>query len=116
MEAGKKKAAKDTPTIVAGILAIAAYFAGLNEILMLLLAGIGVMLIKNRQQLGPGSGNSRANMMLLPFSGLLAQAGSTTTAAISVGWASVFFVLLKSGLRIVRQWICAAGFFCSETS
>jgi len=92
-----KKAAKDTPTIVAGILAIAAYFAGLNEILMLLLAGIGVMLIKNRQQLGPGSGNSRANMMLLPFSGLLTQAGSTTTAAISVGWASVFLFFLKVG-------------------
>ena len=39
-----KKAAKDTPTTVAGIMAIAAYFAGFNEILLLILIGIVVML------------------------------------------------------------------------
>jgi len=36
-----KKAAKDLPTTIAGVVAVAAYFAGLNEILLLVLLGIG---------------------------------------------------------------------------
>jgi len=32
-----KKAAKDLPTTIAGVVAVAAYFAGLNEILLVLL-------------------------------------------------------------------------------
>ncbi|MEO0520743.1 MAG: chromate transporter, partial [Cyanobacteria bacterium P01_A01_bin.116] len=44
-----KKAAKDRPTTVVGALAIAAYFTGLNEVLLLFVAGISVMLIKNWQ-------------------------------------------------------------------
>ncbi|GAB4383514.1 MAG: chromate efflux transporter [Elainellaceae cyanobacterium] len=86
-----KKAAKDIPTTVAGVLAIAAYLAGLNEILLLLLVGLAVMLVKNWQRRGTTTG-----AFLLPFSGVLAQVGGATTAA-SVSWVSVFLFFLKIG-------------------
>lgn len=87
-----KKAAKDLPTIIAGVGAIAAYVAGLNEILVLILLGIVVMLVKNWQARGHTNG-----AFLLPFSGILAQVGSTTVAVTSVSWASVFLFFLKIG-------------------
>ncbi len=87
-----KKAAKDVPTIVAGIVAIAAYFAGLNEVVLLLLAGLAVMLVKNWQSRGTTTG-----AFLLPFSGAIAQIGSPLAATVSVGWASVFLFFLKIG-------------------
>jgi chromate transporter len=81
-----KKAAKDWPTIMAGMVAIAAYLAGLNEILVLIGLGIAVMLVKNR--LG-----QITRALLLPS--LFAQAGTTT--AVSVSWLSVFLFFLKIG-------------------
>ncbi|MCF2147301.1 chromate transporter [Desmonostoc muscorum LEGE 12446] len=86
-----KKAAKDAPTIIAGVAAIAAYFAGLNEILVLILLGIAVMLLKNWQSRGRITG-----AFLLPFSGVLAQV-SSTAAVTSVSWINVFFFFLKIG-------------------
>lgn len=87
-----KKAAKDLSTIIAGIGAIAGYFAGLNEILLLIVLGIAVMLLKNWQRRGQTTG-----ALLLPFSGFLAQAGTTTTAVTSVSWVNVFLFFLKIG-------------------
>lgn len=87
-----KKAAKDVPTTIAGVAAVAAYFAGLNEILLLFLLGVGVMLVKNWQRRGTITG-----AFLLPFSGILAQAGGAATAAASVSWVSVFLFFLKIG-------------------
>ncbi|AUB36324.1 chrA, chromate transporter [Nostoc flagelliforme CCNUN1] len=87
-----KKAAKDVPTIIAGMAGIAAYLAGLNEILVLILLGIAVMLVKNWQARGHTSG-----AFLLPISGILAQVGSTTAAVTSVSWISVFVFFLKIG-------------------
>ncbi|MCC5661089.1 chromate transporter [Nostoc sp. XA010] len=87
-----KKAAKDVPTIIAGIAGIAAYLAGLNEILVLILLGIAVMLVKNWQARGHTSG-----AFLLPISGILAQVSSTTAAVTSVSWISVFVFFLKIG-------------------
>ncbi|WP_445636754.1 Chromate transporter [Nostoc sp. DSM 114161] len=86
-----KKAAKDVPTIIAGVGAIATYFAGLNEILVLILLGVAVMLLKNWQSRGNITG-----AFLLPFSGVLAQVGSTT-AVTSLSWINVFFFFLKIG-------------------
>ncbi|MCC5604368.1 chromate transporter [Nostoc favosum] len=86
-----KKAAKDVPTIIAGMVGIAAYLAGFNEILVLILLGIAVMLLKNWQARGHTSG-----AFLLPISGILAQVGSTT-AVTSVSWISVFAFFLKIG-------------------
>lgn len=87
-----RKAAKDSPTVIAGIMAIAAYFAGVNEILLLLSLGIMVTLIKNWQN----DDQATNGLYLLPFSGMLAQAGAATTA-ISIGWGSVFWFFLKIG-------------------
>ncbi|BAY32751.1 chromate transport protein [Nostoc carneum NIES-2107] len=86
-----KKAAKDVPTSIAGVVAIAAYFAGLNEILVLILLGIAVMLVKNWQTRGNTTG-----AFLLPFSGVFAQIGSTV-AITSLSWVNVFFFFLKIG-------------------
>lgn len=92
-----KKAAKDVPTTVVGVIAVAAYFAGLNEVLLLLLAGLAVMLIK----VWPHRGGTNA-ALLLPVTDLLAQtgvaqAGGVAATAVSVGWASVFLFFLKVG-------------------
>lgn len=87
-----KKAIKDLPTQVAGVIAIAAYFAGYNEILILLLLGIGIMLYKNWQ-----SNSRNQSAFLLPAFGMLGQAGGATTAAVTVGWGSVFLFFLKIG-------------------
>jgi chromate transporter len=87
-----QKAAKDLPTILAGIVAIAAYFAGLNEVLLLLLLGCAVMLAKYWQR-----GGTTTGAFLLSFSGVLAQAGDTAVSTASVGWVSVFLFFLKIG-------------------
>lgn len=87
-----KKAAKDVPTTVAGVAAVAAYFAGLNEILLLVLLGIVVMLVKNWCRKGTTTG-----AFFLPFSGILAQVGGATTSVTSISWVSVFLFFLKIG-------------------
>jgi chromate transporter len=87
-----KKAAKDRPTTVVGLCAIALYFTGINEILLLLLAGLAVMLVKNWQ-----NRNNVVGGFLLPLSASLAQVGGTTATAASVGWAGVFLFFLKIG-------------------
>lgn len=88
-----KKAIKDRPTTIAAIAVIGAYFLNLNEILLLLLAGLAVTLIKN---LRPGT----TAALLLPLSGTLAQTGGTAAAATAAATPSgiqVFLFFLKIG-------------------
>ncbi|HEY9640334.1 MAG TPA: chromate transporter [Coleofasciculaceae cyanobacterium] len=87
-----KSAAKDKPTIVAGIAVVVLFFAGVNEILLLLLAGLGVMLIKNWQII-----NSRGLWLPLPLlpSGVLAQVSSAVST--SPSGMTVFLSFLKIG-------------------
>jgi chromate transporter len=102
-----KKAAKDTPTMVAGMVAIALYFSGLNELLLLLLIGLAVMLIKYWQRQGtpvgawllPVSGTLSGTTLSGTLSGTLSAgvAQGAGTTAISVGWVSVFGFFLKVG-------------------
>ena len=95
-----KKAAKDRPTTIVGVIAIAAYFIGLNEILILLLSGLAIMAIR----VWPTKGTT-AGALLLPLSGswiqTVAQVGGETGVAaatvVSVGWTSVFLFFLKVG-------------------
>ncbi|HEY9747330.1 MAG TPA: chromate transporter [Allocoleopsis sp.] len=91
-----RKAAKDGPTVIAGVVAIASYLAGMNEILVLVLLGVAVMLVKN----GSGRGNT-AGAFLLPFSEAMAQIGTSTAAIPSASGAvsgvSVFLFFLKIG-------------------
>jgi len=102
-----KKAAKNIPTIIAGILAIAGYLAGVNEILMLVVLGMAVMFVQNwpRQQKhkAPENQEPRNSLFLLPFSGFLAQVGNLinpanpANPANPVSWTSVFLIFLKIG-------------------
>jgi chromate transporter len=86
-----QKAAKDPPTVMAGIAAAAGFLAGINEIALLLAAGIAVMLIKP-----PRTGRSNlTGAFLLPILAQTGGAGLSATA--SVGWGSVFLFFLKIG-------------------
>ncbi|MEL6929882.1 MAG: chromate efflux transporter, partial [Cyanobacteria bacterium J06600_6] len=87
-----RKAVKDIPTGIAGVLAIAAYFAKFNEVLILLLLGIIIMLVKNWQNRSTGS----RGIFLLPFSSILAQTEGATTA-VSLTWGTVFLFFFKIG-------------------
>ena len=87
-----KKAIKDVPTTIAAIGVIVAYFLNLNEILLLLIAGLVVMLIKTLRWGG-------AAALLLPISGTLAPTGGAAAAATvtSPSWIQVFLFFLKIG-------------------
>jgi chromate transporter len=88
-----KKAAKDMPTRITGIVVIIAFFIGVNEILLLFLAGLGVMLFKHlKHRWGQMTGLS-----LLPVSETLAQVNNAAVTAQSPHWMSVFFFFLKVG-------------------
>lgn len=88
-----RKAIKDGPTVIAAICVIVAYFLNVNEILLLLLAGLAVMVIKNLRR---GGGIAS---LVLPFSGSLAQTGGTTAGATiaAPSWIQVFLFFLKIG-------------------
>ena len=82
-----KKAIKDIPTMMVGVAVVAAFFLGVNEILLLLLAGLVVMLSKNL--------NGTVGALLLPVSGVLAVGSSPISA--SATWLNVFLFFLKIG-------------------
>ncbi len=87
-----KKAIKDAPTVAAAIAVTAAFFLGTNEILLLLLAGLGVMVYKNWRH--------RTAAALLPVTGLLAQTGGVSPDVVAerpVTWLQAFLFFLKIG-------------------
>jgi chromate transporter len=88
-----KKAAKDIPTIIAGITVIVCYFLGINEILLLLIAGLGIMLFKNLRQ----NKNGITGALLLPVTGIFAQLGNSPNPIPSPNWLNVFLFFLKIG-------------------
>ncbi len=94
-----KQAAKDTPTSLAGLLAMAGYFAKWNEILLLVVLGVAVMLTKTQLRKPPISA-----AVLLPMAGITAQVSRTiggitsaTAPAFAVSWMQVFWFFLKIG-------------------
>lgn len=87
-----KKAVKDVPTASAWVIAIAAYLAGWNEILLLIALGIAVMLVKNWQ-----SRTRTTKLLLLPIPGIIGPIGTATTTVTSVSWTNVFLFFLKIG-------------------
>ena len=87
-----RKAAKDTPTTVVGVMVIWFFFLGVNEILLLVLAGLAVMLVKNVDV-----GRGGMGFFLIPASEILAQAGNTATTNLSLGWLKIFLFFLKVG-------------------
>lgn len=87
-----RKAIKDIPTTIAAVAVVAAFFLNVNELLLLLLAGLGVMLMKNLWRTRSGT----AGAWLLPVSLILGQTGSSPVAA-SPSWLNVFLFFLKIG-------------------
>lgn len=95
-----KKAAKDVPTTIAGILAIVGYLAGVDEILLLILLGIAVMVIKNWQNSKPTTG-----LLLFPTSSIFAQLGQASplinsgvnSGVVAASWSAIFLAFLKIG-------------------
>lgn len=91
-----KKVAKDVPTVIAGVVAIASYLAGVNEIVVLVLLGVAVMFLKNWFSRG-----NTVGAFLLPLSGAMAQIGTPTPVSLSASGAvsgvSVFLFFLKIG-------------------
>lgn len=88
-----QKAIKNVPTGLAATGVIVGYYFGMNEILLLLLAGLAVMVIDNLRS------GRQAAAWLLPFSGLVTQAGSTASTAVGIApsWIQVFLFFLKIG-------------------
>jgi chromate transporter len=81
-----RKAVKDIATTVAAVVVMVAFFLGINEIVLLLLAGLGVMVLKNRFS------THQFHSFVVP-SLLLSVQSPLTTAT----WLQVFLFFLKVG-------------------
>jgi chromate transporter len=88
-----QKAIKDAPTALAAAGVIGGYFFGINEILLLLLAGLAVMIIENLRR------GLQMSLWLVPVSGLLGRAGGSEAMAVGAppGWLQIFLFFLKIG-------------------
>jgi chromate transporter len=84
-----QKAVKDVWTAIAALCVIIGFALGANELLLLLLAGLGVTLLKNI----PKGGGREIPIVLFPS--MLAVAKPTMIA--SVSWVKVFLFFLKIG-------------------
>ncbi len=87
-----KKAVKDIPTAIASVAVIIAFFAGVNEILLLFLAGLAVLLIKNFDRI-----NGATGITLIAIAQADAQINSIVKNPSPHGWGSVFLFFLKVG-------------------
>ncbi|GBF79773.1 chromate transporter [Aphanothece sacrum] len=84
-----RKAIKDISTGITCIIIIGAFGLGINEVLLLILAGLGVMIIKNWGKSGIISS------FLLPFSYLATKVNYTPE--FSANWWRIFLFFLKVG-------------------
>jgi chromate transporter len=84
-----QKAIKDKWTEIATLSVIIAFALGANELLLLLLSGLGVTLLKN----GARGGSNKISIIMFPS--VLAIAKPMAIA--SVSWVKVFFLFLKIG-------------------
>jgi chromate transporter len=84
-----KKAVKNTSTTIGGILATVGFFFGLDEVIILLVVGLGVMISENFSK------NNIKGAFLLPFSGLFAQTSVNLTFMPS--GLNIFLAFLKIG-------------------
>jgi chromate transporter len=87
-----KSAVKNAQTAVAGAAVIALSLLGVHEILLLLLAGAGVMLFENWGRLGRAGGAAPA---LLPVPGLFGLGAAAPAGVEPASWLRVFGFFLK---------------------
>jgi chromate transporter len=85
-----QKAIKDTWTAIAALIVILTFALGANALMLLLLAGLGVTLLKN----GLKGDDGKFRLLVFP-SALLGVAAPAAIA--SVSWLQVFFYFLKLG-------------------
>ncbi|BAZ46534.1 chromate ion transporter family protein [Chondrocystis sp. NIES-4102] len=85
-----RKAAKDIPTTIAGMAVIIAFMAGVNEILLLFLAGLGVTMVKNFSQI-----NGMTSISLFTVAEVGVQVNNKSTPDLS--WGGIFLFFLKVG-------------------
>lgn len=87
-----KAAIKDLPTAIAAAVVVSLFFSGIHEILLLLLAGVGVMLVKGRRRLNLTS-------MWFPVGLFPAGLAQISPAAVptTASWLNVFLFFLKVG-------------------
>jgi chromate transporter len=85
-----RKALKSPPTALAGAAALALYFIGANEVILLFAIGLAVMLFANWKCLGKVS----AGAWLLPFGG---AAAVSSAAALPFSLPLLFLIFLKIG-------------------
>lgn len=88
-----RKAIKDVPTIIAAIVVTIFSFLQFNEIILLLVAGVGVMLYKNWRRGNQGNIGS----WVVPIMGISAQMTDSTTTVANVSVVKVFLFFLKVG-------------------
>ncbi|NJO77530.1 MAG: chromate transporter [Cyanobacteria bacterium RM1_2_2] len=91
-----KKAIKDLPTAIAGAAVIGWFFLGGNEILLLLLAGIGVMVVKAGQRKGNLTSGWLVPVGLMP-AGLAQVPQAAAVPAVTISGLNVFLFFLKVG-------------------
>ncbi len=91
-----KKAIKDLPTAIAGAAVIGWFFLGGNEILLLLLAGIGVMVVKAGQRKGNLASGWLVPVGLMP-AGLAQVPQAAAVPAVTISGLNVFPFFLKVG-------------------
>jgi len=88
-----RTAIQDWVTAIAAIAVIIAFFLNVNEILLLILAGLGVMLSQTWRSTPP---NQRFGLWLLPFTPVVAQTPASETIT-GPGVLAVFWFFLKVG-------------------
>lgn len=83
-----RKAVKDLTTAIAGLVVIILYFAGINEIALLICGGLTVMLVKNARRL---------NRQTLPMLSLFAAPIAPLAAVKMFSMPLLFLIFLKIG-------------------
>ncbi len=107
-----KKALKNRPTIGAAAAVMLAFWLGLNEILLLLLAGLAVMFIDNWRRL---RGQGTAASVLLPLPGWLTLANVPAATAVQAAtWSEVFLFFLKIGCVLYGSGYVLLAFLQKE--
>jgi chromate transporter len=91
-----RAAVKDALTALAALAAVALYFMGVNEIALLLGAGLAVSLGRNARVVPRAAARAGAALIGIPFAGL-AAAGAAAAAVVPFSLPRMFLIFVKIG-------------------
>lgn len=106
-----KSAVKNAQTAVAGAAVIVLSLLDVHEILLLFLAGAGVMLFENRNRIGRTGGAASA---FLPVPGLLGLGAAAPAIVEPASWLRVFSFFLKIGFVLYGSGYVLLAFLQSD--